>query len=368
MITLATVLLANLLSLTPAAWQGPPPQVRELSDGPAHDKGPAPPINGTMTAAQLTTALDSYLAARSAAGEFAGVVLVAKDGEMLFERGYGPADRDRNTSMQSALRFNVASIGKAFTKVAVGQLVAQGKLALTDTIAMRLPDHPNKDALVATIEQLLAHTGGVADFFGPDFDAAPKQGFKFNADYYRFVAPRPLTAAPGSRNQYCNGCYIVLGEIIARVSGMPYESYIMAHVFKLAGMTGAGFLSYGDPEVAPPYTRRRGDGVTPASAIGIHGRRGSAAGGSFASAADLLAFDNAVREGRLLTPRMTNWYFDAPGEASGRVRAGVGIAGGAPGANAVIESEGAWTVVVAGNIDPPNAVRVGIAIQRALRK
>ena len=141
-----------------------------------------------MTAAQLTTALDSYLAARSAAGEFAGVVLVAKDGEMLFERGYGPADRERNTPMQSALRFNVASIGKAFTKVAVGQLVAQGKLALTDTIAMRLPDHPNKDAMVATIEQLLAHTGGVADFFGPDFDAAPKERFGSNADYYRFVA------------------------------------------------------------------------------------------------------------------------------------------------------------------------------------
>jgi len=337
-------------------------------NGPAQDKSPAPPINGAMTPAQLSTALDSYLAARSAAGEFAGVVLIAKDGKVLFERGYGPADRQRNTPIQPALRFNVASIGKAFTKVAVGQLVAHGKLALTDTIAMRLPDHSNKEALGATIEQLLTHTGGVADFFGPDFDAAPKEGFASNADYYRFVASRPLTAAPGLRKQYCNGCYLVLGEIIAKVSGMPYESYIAEHVFKPAGMTRAGFLSYHDPEVAPPYTRRRGDGVTPASAFGLHGRRGNAAGGSFATAADLLAFDNAVREGRLLNPRMTNWYFDAPDDASGRVRAGIGIAGGAPGANAVIESEGAWTVVVAGNIDPPNAVSVGVAIQQALRR
>jgi D-alanyl-D-alanine carboxypeptidase len=368
MISLATIILMKLLAVGPAGASPVSPALEGQNAGRSQDTGPAPAINGAMSAEQLSTALDSYLAARTAAGEFAGVVLVAREGKVLFERGYGPADRDRNTPMQPTLRFNVASIGKGFTKVAVGQLVAQGKLALTDTIAMRLPDYPNKEALGATIQQLLTHTAGVSDFFGPNFDAAPKEQFTSNADYYRFVAPRPLTAAPGARTQYCNGCYIVLGEIIARVSGVPHESYIMEHVFKPAGMSRAGFLSYGDPEVAPPYTRRRGDGVTPASAVGIHGKRGSAAGGSFASAADLLAFDSALREGRLLNPRMTNWYFDAPGDASGRVRAGMGIAGGAPGANAVIESEGVWTVVVTGNMDPPNAGRVGMAIQRALRQ
>src|ERR671913_378134 len=147
MIILVPIILMNLLGLGPAGASPVSQKVDSQGATRAQDNGPAPAINGSMSAEQLSTALDWYLAARTAAGEFAGVVLVAREGKVLFERGYGPADRKRNTPMQSTLRFNVASIGKGFTKVAVGQLVAQGKLALTDTIAMRLPDHPNKEAL-----------------------------------------------------------------------------------------------------------------------------------------------------------------------------------------------------------------------------
>ena len=333
-------------------------------NGPARDALPAPPISASMPAPELVSALHGYLSPLAASGEFAGVVLVAKDGKPLFEKGYGPADRDRNVAVTPNLRFNVASIGKAFTKVAIGQLISQGKLALTDTIGAKLRDYPNPDAHGATIDQLLTHRGGIADFFGEEFDRLPKDRFASNADYYRYVAPQPLLFPPGTRNQYCNGCYIVLGEVIAAISGMPYERYIAERVLKPAGMTGAGFLSYGDPEVAPPYTRRRGP--TPTSAIGGHGRRGSAAGGSFARAADLLAFDNAVREGRLLDERMTGWFFGG-GTAGSRTLAPYGIAGGAIGANTILESDGVWTIVVVGNMDPPNASRIGMAIKSKLR-
>src|SRR4029079_15448617 len=97
-----------------------------------------------------------------------------------------------------------------------------------------------------------------------------------NADYFRMVAPEPLLFAPGADNRYCNGCYVVLGEIIARVSGMPYERYIAERVFTPAGMTGAGFLAYGDPNVALGYRRAGTDLVHDKE---TDGRRGSAAGG-----------------------------------------------------------------------------------------
>jgi D-alanyl-D-alanine carboxypeptidase len=335
------------------------------------------PVQASMTPAAFTAALDGWLGPQAASGAFAGVVVVARDGKVLFERAYGIADRERGTPMTTDLRFSVASIGKAFTKVAIGQLVQQGKLRFTDTIGRVLPDYPKPDARGATIAQLLDHTGGIVDFFGPEFDAAPKDRFRSNADYFAFVAPKPLLFPPGTRNQYCNGCYIVLGEVIAAIAGTPYERYIEDHVFAPAGMKTAGFLSVGDPAVARPYTRRRGDGVTPVVAVGMHGVRGSAAGGAFARPADLLAFDQAVRAERLLNPVLTDWYYDnvseeevpaalKAGRTSGQLR-GIGIAGGAPGMNAILEAGPVWTIAVAGNLDPPNAGRIASALRRALR-
>ena len=151
--------------------------------------------------------------------------------------------------MTAATRFSVASIGKAFTRTAIAQLIGQNKLAMTDTVGKLLPDYPNEQTRAATVEQLLTMKGGVADFFGPALDAAPKSQFASNADYFRFVASQPPLFAPGEREQYCNGCYIVLGAIIERVSGMPYEKYITDNVFKRANMTGAGFTA-NDPRGA----------------------------------------------------------------------------------------------------------------------
>jgi hypothetical protein len=99
----------------------------------------------------------------------------------------------------------------------------------------------------------------------------------------------------------------------------------------------------------------------------MHGRHGSAAGGAFASAADVLAFDNALRTRALLDAKTTAWFFENPSdETRARARDPYGIAGGAPGANSSLESNGAWTVVTLGNLDPPNAVRVGETLAAAL--
>lgn len=340
-------------------------------------QGPAPPaiaLRPEMDATAMAGALDASLQPLAAGDGFAGVVLIARDGVPVVQRTYGLADREAKRPATMDTRFNLGSINKLFTKVAIGQLLAAGKLAPTDTVGALLPDYPDTPARRATVDQLLEHRGGVADFFGPAFAAAPKAQFRANADYHRFVAAQPVRFEPGARQEYCNGCYIVLGAIVERVSGMPYETYVARHVFGPAGMSGAGWYRSDaqTPLVARGYTRR--GGPTPDGPLRpndtMHGVAGSAAGGGHATAADLLAFDTALRTGRLLDPARTAWMLqtdrlDTTG--SGRARGGIGAAGGAPGINAALESDGSWTVVVLANLDPPSAIGVAQAIRRALR-
>jgi CubicO group peptidase (beta-lactamase class C family) len=325
-----------------------------------------------LDAPAMGRALDEYLQPLVAADRFAGVVLIARDGAPVVTRAYGQADREAGRPAALAMRFNLGSINKIFTKVAIGQLVAAGKLAFTDTVGALLPDYPDTPARRATVDQLLNHRGGVADFFGPAFDAAPKSQFRRNADYYRFVAAQPVRFEPGAREEYCNGCYIVLGAIVERVAGMPYETYVQRHVFTPAGMPGSGwFLSDALPgDVAKGYTRRTSPGGPDGplrSNVDRHGSAGSAAGGGYATAPDLLAFDTALRTGRLLDPERTGWMLQTAGTKAGiRARGGLGVAGGAPGINAALESDGIWTVVVLANLDPPAATSVAQGIRRGL--
>jgi CubicO group peptidase (beta-lactamase class C family) len=319
-------------------------------------EGPVPEVNGRMTPAELSAAIDAFFAERAARDEFSGVVLIAKDGVPVVEKAYGFARREEKRPNTPATRFNIGSINKAFTQTAIRQLIAKGKIALTDTIGRIFPDYPNKEAHGATVDQLLNHTGGIANIFGPAFEAARKDRFRSNADYFRFIAPMPLTFPPGTSRRYCNGCYIVLGAMIEKVSGTTYEDYIARNIFEPAGMRTAGWFDDTAADVAMGYIR---EGGVLRPNRDTRGARGSAAGGGYATAADLLAFDQALRTGRLLDRKTI--------EGTG-AQGGIGIAGGAPGLNAVLESAGDWTVVVVSNFDPPSAERVGPAIARRLLK
>ncbi|MEO5821400.1 MAG: serine hydrolase domain-containing protein [Vicinamibacteraceae bacterium] len=333
-----------------------------------HRPAVAIPLTAAMTADEMSRTLDASLQPLVGRDAFAGVVLIARDGVPIVQRTYGIADRERGVAVTADTRFGLASIGKLFTKAAIAQLIAAGKVRPTDTVGAILPDYPASPARQATVEQLLEHRGGIADFFGPAFAALPKDRFRTNTDYYRFVAAQPVRFAPGERNEYCNGCYIVLGAIIERVSGMPYETYLARHVFAPAGMTGAAASTL---PVANGYTRRTvggGPDVPLHSSQSMHGAGGSAAGGGLGTAADLLAFDNALRTGTL--PDGSGPAAILPGRpvAGGRARGGIGAAGGAPGTNAALESDDTWTIVVLANLDPPAATSVAQGIRRALAK
>lgn len=327
---------------------------------------PLPALRGAEDPHRLASLLDPYLNELAAHDALSGTVLVALAGRPLYTRAFGLADRERRAANTVDTRFNIASIGKQFTKAAIGQLLEQGRLALDYPIGKALPGYPNAAAArQVTIRQLVEHRAGIPDIF--DVVKAGDPAPASNHDWFLRVAPRPLEFAPGSQHRYCNGCYVVLGEIVAALTGMSYEDYVASHVFAPAGMSGAAFLSTTDREENKAqgysWTPR---GLAPAT-VGAGGH-GCAAGGVFATAADLLAYDNAVRGYRLLDRQWTAWLL-GDGEAAGdRGVARLAAAGGAPGTNSLLESDGTWTVVVLTNHDPRAGAELGTALAKALQR
>src|SRR5688572_11445932 len=221
--------------------------------------GSVPLVNTSMTSAEIDSRLDAYFSKLAADDVFSGVALVARNGVPVFFKAYGLADREKKIPNDIRTRFNLGSINKMFTQAAIRQLVAAGKLSLADTLGKFFPDYPQAASRAATVEQLLTMRGGLADFFGDAFTRAPKSQFASNADYFRFVSALPPTFAPGERNQYCNGCYIALGAIVEKVSGMPYETYVAENIFARAEMTSTGYprSDRPSPDIAQGYTHLR---------------------------------------------------------------------------------------------------------------
>jgi D-alanyl-D-alanine carboxypeptidase len=331
---------------------------------------PPPPVDGKLSSDEISKRLDGYFTKLATDDVFSGVALVARNGVPVFLKAFGMADRDKKIANTIRTRFNIGSINKTFTQTAIRQLIREGKLSPQDTLGKIFPDYPQVASRSATIDQLLTHRAGLSDFFGPEFSAAPKDRFTSNADYFRFVSSRPPTFAPGERNQYCNGCYIALGAIVEKVSGMPYEQYVARNIFSRAEMTSTGYPRSDQPadDIAIGYTRRGGvqdlktshlrqgsggqagpQDLRPNTAM--HGVTGSAAGGGYSTALDLLTYVKAIRAGKF------------PG-----TEPDLGIAGGAPGTNAIVETRGEWVVIVLTNFDPPTGQQVGNAIADALSR
>lgn len=346
--------LAALVLAAPAAAQ---------DDGPPRPQLPPLAINAQMTDSQIGPALDPWLDGLHRDGVFNGALLVARDGREIYARALGARDASGSAALDLDDRFSIASIGKAFTHVAVAQLIQQGRLAPETTIGDVLPDYPNAVTRRATVDQLLQHRGGVADFFGDDARDVPSTELTSNHAYFAVVSRLPPTFAPGEGQEYCNGCYVVLGEMIEKITGQRYEDYVAEHVFAPAGMTRSAFLRHDQlPADAARFTGRpRGPGTPLEDVSRLHGVAGSAAGGAYSTLRDLLAFDNALREHRLLDAEQTARVLRSQPENS-RATARIGFAGGAPGVNTLLFGNGAWTVIVLTNRPPPAGETIGSTV------
>ncbi len=333
-----------------------------MMDGPPDLNEPV----GPLTEAQLLAAIDSLVDALVEKDDFSGVVLVARGETPLFRKAYGLASKEYGVSNRPDTRFNLGSINKVVTRVAIEQLAGKGALGFDDKLGKFLPDYPNKDAAAkVTIRRLLDMTSGVGDFFGEKYDATPKDRIRDLADYLPLFAAEPLLFEPGTDNRYSNGGYVLLGLIVEKASGMSYFDYVRENIYVPAGMESTDHLMADMPvkNVASGYTRtwdgeehpnepRRGN-------IYTRPARGSSAGGGYSTADDLLKLVLALKADRLSAP-----------ESAGTFAGNMAFAGGAPGINAYVETVATigCTIVVLSNYDPPAAMKTGEKIGRLLRR
>jgi len=315
----------------------------EQVDDPSEITIPDPKANE----AEFVKAVRVFLEERTRADEFSGVVLVAKDNRIVFEDAYGFADREAKVPNKKDTKFNLGSINKSFTRVAIYQLARQGRLALDDKIQRFLPDYPNADAAAkVTVRQLLNMTSGIGDFFGSRYDATPKEKIRSLKDYLPLFADLPLEFEPGTSNRYSNGGYIVLGLVVEKAAGQDYYAYVRDNVFKPCGMLSSDWYAR-DAKVAnlaKGYTLEGGKGPGRVLNHATLPGRGSSAGGGYSTAEDLLKYVLALKDKKIFLPDTA---------------AGLGIAGGAPGINSVVEWDARTgnIVIVLTNFDPPTAGR-----------
>lgn len=302
---------------------------------------------------QKIAAIGAFADQLTRQGAFSGVILIAKDGKPVFQRAYGLADRSLNVANTVDTKFNLGSINKLFTGIAVRQLASSGKLSLNDTVRKHLPDYPRSEADAITIAQLLEHRSGLGPLFNENWQRTQRGSLRSITDYLPIFINEPLQFPPGTKQQYSNEGYVLLGAIIEKVSGESYYDYVRKNIFEPLRMmnTDSYELDAVVPNRAVGYTTRGvKNGVR--SNIFLLPARGSSAGGGYSTAPDLLKLSNAITSGRL----------------KGGPPGGLGVGGGSPGVNALLEVDPkiGWTIVVLANLDPPAAEYAGSQIRRAL--
>ncbi len=335
---------------------------------PADIAGPA-----RMSWEDLARALDQRIQEDARADRFAGAILIARNGKVLYKNAAGLADRDRKIANTLDTRFRIGSMNKMFTATAALQLVSNGKLDLAGNVGKYLPEYPNRDlATKVTVRHLLTHTGGTGDIFGPEFDKHRLE-LKTLTDYVKLYGARGLEFEPGARWNYSNYGFLLLGSIIEAVSGMSYYEYVRKNIFEPAGMR-ASASEPEDVEVAhrsKGYMRKDGTWVSNTPTLPY---RGTSAGGGYSTVEDLSAFAAGLTSGKILDPALvkqaTSKQADAPigpnaGYGFGMIiengeNPNFGHGGGAPGMNGELKiyPKSGVVVSVLANLDPPAASRL----------
>ena len=264
--------------------------------------------------AQLNSLIHTALDRLVRSSDFSGCVTVADGGKTVFDECRGLAERSFGVPVDHQTKFRVASVGKMFTAVAIGQLVEAGKLSWDSTLDQWVPEYPDHAAAnKITVWELLHHTSGLGDFFVPEF-FEHREKYVNPADYLDLIARQPLVSEPGKQMSYSNAGYVLLGRIIENVSHEGYFDYVQRHVFVPAGMRSSGFNTLDEvtPKLAVGYFHESPFSTKwKANAMKIP-FKGSPAGDSYSTNADLLGFAEALRGGKLLKPDTLEKMFTDP--------------------------------------------------------
>lgn len=362
------------------------------------------------------TALRTCLAGIAGRSPFSGVIAVSRPGGAVFYT-QGLMSGPGSAAMTSDARFNLGSASKMFTAVAVAQLADAGKIGLDDPIGNHV-DGLTPEAGAVTVRQLLTHSSGLGNFFTPD-NLSALEAARSLSDLKPLIVREVPEFTPGSRFQYSNSGFLLLGLMVERVSGESFEAYLQRHIFAPSGMTASSILPASDanravgmttmPEMlAPPPGSAPGQhagppGPPPGSPpspppgmpSGPNGMQmpppgplrsaaeaalaGNSAGGAYSTAADMQRFFAALLAGKLtslaMRDRLLSPQIDVFPASPSRpaVSHGLGFAvgvhnghrwtghnGGTLGVNVELATfpDDQTTIVILANRDPPVALEM----------
>jgi len=176
---------------------------------------------------------------------FSGTVLVAQDGNIVFERGYGLANETWQVSNSVDTKFNIASLTKSMASLLVIKLVQEGKLSLSDTVDKYLEYIPKDKASKISIKDLLGHRSGLPrQFVLPGWRDGKFDRFNNKVEYAKLIGELDLLAEPGEQYQYTNLGYFLLGLIVEKVTQTTYESALEYYIFTPLKMEDTGTVAY----------------------------------------------------------------------------------------------------------------------------
>jgi CubicO group peptidase (beta-lactamase class C family) len=271
----------------------------------------------TLAAAEdLAASLDSYLSSIYPAGEPGAAVLAVKDGKALVRKGYGMANLELGVPITPETVFELGSVTKQFTAAAILMLEERGKLSVQDDMTKYLPDFPTQGKKV-TIENLLTHTSGIPSYTGlPEW--LPKMREDLSVDQLIGIFKgKPFEFDPGTKWEYDNSGYVLLGAIIEKVYGKSYERFVEDEIFQPLGMTHSYYGSWSDviPHRASGYDRENGQYVNTQY---LSMTQPYAAGSLMSTVDDLALWDKALSEGTLLKKASLDQMFASYKLASGQ--------------------------------------------------
>jgi len=330
----------------------------------------------SLSEPSIVAEIEKHIQADVDSDQFSGAVLIAKGDRILLSKAYGLADKEKKIPNQTDTKFNLGSMNKMFTSVAIAQLVQAGKLSYQDTLANVLPSYPNKAAAKKiTIHHLLTHTSGLGNFFKPEF-FEHREKYVNLISYLPIFANDPLLFEPGKDWAYSNAGFIVLGVVVEKISGEDYFDYMRHHIFKPAQMirTDSYERDAVVPNLALGYTYDDND---PQHKMPRHDNKatlpvkGSSAGGGYSTTGDILLFSKALLGHILLNEELTNTITSGKVDDrhlnskyaygfSDQISSGkhmVGHNGGGPGINGSLKilKDNGYVVIVLGNYSPPAA-------------
>ncbi|MHC4695935.1 MAG: serine hydrolase domain-containing protein [Planctomycetota bacterium] len=367
--TVLGVHLASEVNTNLALAQREPSTRADVQKPPASPTG-RPKTDKKLSDRDLVEKLEAYVGKLTRADAFSGTYLLAKDGTLLCKGAFRLASKRFDVRNNVDTKFNLGSMNKMFTGVAVAQLAQRGKLTFDDPISKYLSTDwlPREISDKVTIHHLLTHTSGLGSYFTQEFMNSSRMLYRQVDDYKPIVSKETLAFEPGTKWSYSNTGMLLAGAVVEKVTGRSYYHYVRENIYKPAGMTNTDCYQMDRPvpNLAIGYTEEYvGGGAEWINNLYLHVIRGGPAGGGFSTVGDLLRFDQALRSHKLLNPEYTKivltakpetnspdygYGFSVGGEPGNRR---VGHGGGAPGINANLDMflDSGYTAAVMSNYD-----------------